>query len=55
MSNPPVTAQSFAADDSTVVSFETIGDALGQVDIGVGVVGNICGVHGESQNALAWN
>lgn len=47
----PINAQSFSADESTVVSFETIGDALGQVDIGVGVVGNSCGVHGESHDA----
>ena len=47
----PVFARSFGADDSTAVSFETVGDALGKVDIGVGVVGNRCGVHGESQDA----
>jgi hypothetical protein len=47
----PINAQSFNADDSTVVSFETIGNALGQVDIGVGVIGNRCGVHGESHDA----
>jgi hypothetical protein len=46
----PVFARSFNADDSTVVSFETVGDALGNVDIGVGVVGNRCGVHGESHD-----
>ena len=47
----PINAQSFNADESAAVSFETIGDALGQVDIGVGVVGNSCGVHGESHDA----
>jgi hypothetical protein len=44
----PQFAQSFNADDQAVVSFETVGDALGQVEIGVGVIGKTCGVHGES-------
>src|SRR5262245_54536441 len=47
----PQFAQSFNADDSTVVSFEMVGDAIGNVDIGVGVIGNSCGVHGESIGA----
>jgi hypothetical protein len=47
----PQFAQSFNADQSTAVSFETVGDAIGAVDIGVGVIGKQCGVHGETKGA----
>ena len=47
MADAPKSAQSFNANGSTVVSFEQVGDAVNTVDIGVGVIGTQCGVHGE--------
>jgi hypothetical protein len=46
MTNPPQDAQSYMATGSTHVGFQTGNESI---KIGIGAVGEICGVHGESK------